>query len=426
MNRPTTKNNSGISTAIITLAVTGLELWENKDLTVDDFLDSEQVEQSELRRTISSILFSYFRNKPLVDALIKKLANKVRGRDRRIIAVATVQMLFQDAISAESAVNVAVDLAKERFGKRTAGFINAILRNINQIDIEQFRSTLPEWAIAGVPEKLYKYWQQNFSKTEFTELITKLHQEPRLFFRQCRELNQDEIRCCDAQPITNLPWLNDFKFYSCTNPGALLAKNWLERGHIYIQDPATAMSISLIDFTNIRNAIDLCAAPGGKSLMIATKLANDATLIAADRSAKRQKITELNFYNHGYSKHQVVVASATDNEFEPKSFDLIFLDVPCSNTGVFHRRPDAVWNWSESKTAKLIELQQEILTVSSKLLKPGGQLIYSTCSIDSAENHQLIANFITNNPEFKLIKNQLLLPGTNNDGAYAARLELSY
>jgi 16S rRNA (cytosine967-C5)-methyltransferase len=425
MNRQTAKTKTGTSTEIITLAVTGLELWENKNLTVDDFLDSEQVEQSDLRRTISSILFSYFRNKPLIDALIKKFANKVRGRDRRIIAVATVQILFQDAISAESAVNVAVDLAKERFGKRTAGFINAILRKINQTDIEQFRSTLPKWAIAGLPEKLYSHWQQTFSKTEFAELLTKLHQEPRLFFRQCRELNQDEIRCCDAEPITDLPWLNDFKFYSCTNPGALLAKNWLERGHIYIQDPATAMSISLIDFTaNIQRAIDLCAAPGGKSLMIATKLADDATLIAADRSAKRQQLTKQNFYNHGFSKHEVIVASATDNSFESKSFDLIFLDVPCSNTGVFRRRPDAIWNWSEQKTAKLVKLQQEILTASSKLLKPGGQLIYSTCTIDPAENQQLVAGFINNNPEFKLIKEQILLPGKNNDGAYAARIDL--
>lgn len=425
MNRQTTKTNTGISTKIITLAVYGLELWENKNLTIDDFLDSEQVKKSALRRTISSILFSYFRNKPLIDALIKKFAYKVRGRDRRILAVATVQILFQDAISAESVVNVAVNLAKERFGQRTAGFINAVLRQINQTDIEQFRSTLPVWAIAGLPPKLYKHWQQIFSKTEFAEILTKLRQEPRLFFRQCRVLNQDEIRCCDAEPITDLPWLNDFNFYSCTNPGALLAKNWLECGHIYIQDPATAMSISLIDFNaNIQRAIDLCAAPGGKSLMMATKLAPDAKLIAADRSAKRQAITKLNFYHHGYSKHQVVVAAATNNSFEPKSFDLILLDVPCSNTGVFRRRPDAMWNWSEQKTAELVKLQQEILNASSKLLKPGGQLIYSTCSIDPAENQQRIAQFISNNPAFKLIKEQPLLPGKNNDGAYAARLEL--
>ncbi|MCF6175931.1 MAG: methyltransferase domain-containing protein [Victivallaceae bacterium] len=425
MNKPTTKTNTGISTEIIILAISGLELWENKDLTIDDFLDSEQVEQSDLRRTISSILFSYFRNKPLIDALIKKFAKKVRGRDRRIIAIATVQMLFQDAISAESAVNVAVDLAKERFGKRTAGFINAVLRKINQTDIEQFRSTLPEWASTALPEKLYNHWQQIFSKTEFAELLAKLHQEPRLFFRQCRELNQDEIGCCDALQITNLPWLNDFKFYSCTNPGALLAKNWLKRGHIYIQDPATAMSISLIDFTvNIQRAIDLCAAPGGKSLMIAENLAPDAKLIAADRSVKRQQLTRENLFNHGFSKHEVVVTSATDNLFDQKSFDLVFLDVPCSNTGVFRRRPDAMWNWSEQKTAELVKLQQEILTASSKLLKPGGQLIYSTCTIDPAENQQLVASFIKDNPEFKLIKEQTLLPGKNNDGAYAARIDL--
>lgn len=425
MNKKTTQTNSGISTEIITLAVKGLELCENKNLTVDDFLDSEQVEKSELRRTISSILFSYFRNKPLIDAVIKKFANKVRGRDRRIIAVATVQILFQDAISSESAVNVAVDLAKERFGTRTAGFINAILRKINQTNITQFRTTLPEWAIAGMPEKLYNHWQKLFSKPILNALLAELNKEPKLFFRQCKELNQDEISCCDTQLITDLPWLNDFKFYSCTNPGALLAKKWLERGQIYIQDPATAMSISLIDFTaNIQRAIDLCAAPGGKSLMIATKLTDKANLIAADRSAKRQQFTKLNFFNHGFSKHEVIVASATENSFDAQSFDLIFLDVPCSNTGVFRRRPDAMWKWSKQNTAELVKLQQTILTAGSKLLKPGGQLIYSTCTIDPSENQQLVAEFINNNPEFKLIKEQTLLPGKNNDGAYAARLQL--
>jgi len=101
---------------------------------------------------------------------------------------------------------------------------------------------------------------------------------------------------------------------------------------------------------------------------------------------------------------------------------LVFIDVPCSNSGVFRRRPDAMWRWSPAESRKLTKLQGEILSAGSKLLAPNGQLIYSTCSIDPIENQQVVQNFIDHTPEFTLIEDKTLLPGQVNDGAYAAKL----
>ncbi len=422
MNPTTASPAPKTAARILKLAVKGLELWENHHLAVDDFLDSASVAQSGQRRTISSLLFGYFRHKPLIDALIKKFASKIKRRERRLLSIATVQILFQDGIAAESAVNIAVEVAKSYGGRSTAGFINAILRKISNSNLKEFRSTLPPWSQTGLPETLYRYWEKLFSAEQFSTLLNNLQNEAKLYFRQCQPLSGAELQQVEASAL-NLPWLKDFHFFSCDAPAKLFASNWLQQGKIYIQDPATALAISLINFKRpISQAIDLCAAPGGKSLMLAEKLPPNAALIALDRSAERQKLTRINFNNHGLSHHTIQVGSAATEQFPPQSFDLILIDAPCSNSGVFHRRPDAIWRWSENQNQTLTKLQWQILCNGFKLLKPSGELVYSTCSIDPAENSRLIRKFITVHPRATLIKETTILPGPDNDGAYAAKI----
>ena len=166
---------------------------------------------------------------------------------------------------------------------------------------------------------------------------------------------------------------------------------------------------------DVRRALDLCAAPGGKSLLLIERMVPGATLTAADRSARRQEQTRENFRCRGL-EFPVVVA-------EPRelagSFDLVLADVPCSNTGVFRRRPDALWRFREEELDEITALQYGILEDAALRVAPGGQLVYSTCSIEPEENSRQIERFTAAHPEFEPVGGGQLLPSTEHDGAYA-------
>ena len=149
--------------------------------------------------------------------------------------------------------------------------------------------------------------------------------------------------------------------------------------------------------------------------MISENLPSDGNLTAFDRSAKRQELTRQNFRKRGLM-HKIL---AGDLKQLSGSFDLVLADVPCSNTGVFRHRPDALWRFSEKDLSTVVALQQEILEHAARLTAPGGQLVYSTCSLEPEENILMVQEFIARHPDFSLQKGETFLPGKFSDGASA-------
>ncbi|MBN2641661.1 MAG: RsmB/NOP family class I SAM-dependent RNA methyltransferase [Victivallales bacterium] len=412
------KNNK--SETILKYAVEGIEARERDGIPLDQYLDDGLKNDPALRKTITSLLFSYYRNKAVIDRLIKELAPKVKNQQKRVIAAACTQIFFMDGISPESAVNVAVAYAKRRYGSKPAGFINAVLRKAGTVDINSYTSNIPlESRLNACPE-LVKRWKKIFSTEQLRQLADALKSPPAMTFRALKPLPKEELEELQATPLELPEWAGQNSFYSCAAPGKLIEKSWTSQGMIYIQDPATALAPYMAKLNKEHLVLDMCAAPGGKSLMLAEKV-NDGNVFACDRSYKRQLLTRENFINSGSNNH-VITASALEPPFRNESFDLILLDVPCSNTGVGRHRPDALWSFSASKFDELKELQRNILNTAANLLKPGGQLIYSTCSIEKEENNLQISAFIADNPEFTLVQETQLLPTTIHDGAYAAGL----
>ena len=149
--------------------------------------------------------------------------------------------------------------------------------------------------------------------------------------------------------------------------------------------------------------------------MIAENLPSDGKLTAFDRSKNRQILTQQNFDRRGL-KHKVLSGKL---EELTGTFDLVLADVPCSNTGVFRHRPDALWRFSEKELTAVTELQREILEHAARLTAPGGQLVYSTCSLEPEENILMAEDFAARHPDFKLAEGKTLLPDENADGASA-------
>ncbi|MDD2403524.1 MAG: transcription antitermination factor NusB [Victivallaceae bacterium] len=410
--------NNQTAEKILGCAIDGLAAAESDYSNIDDYLDSRLAEPG-LRRSVSSILFEYYRHKNIVDSLLNSLIKKpCKSPLRYLLCVAATQMLYQDGIASASAVNVAVSAAKKHFGQHSGNFVNGVLRNLDRIDVNVFCGNLDSVQASNLPSAIYRHWQK-IHPDYLDTLIDLLKRRAPFTFRACgAALSESESASVEAVPIS----APGFYFYLTNNPGLLFKSNMLADGRIYIQDPATALAPVMSAPLPTEKIIDLCAAPGGKTLMLAELIGEDGNLIAVDRSEIRQKITAQNLLLRGH-QFPVITTLEFEQQRNEERFDLILVDAPCSNTGVFHRRPDVLWRFSPKKLNELVKIQMLLLKYAAGIITPSGRIVYSTCSIEPAENHTLVAEFIKTNPEFNLNSETQLMPCSENDGAYAAVLK---
>ena len=397
---------SGVSAKILEEAVAGLAAVEAGEANLDDFLDF-RLQYPELRRSISNLLFLCFRRKRFLEGWIGRLAARPpRPAVRRLLTAVLAQITFQTGIAPESAVNIAVGLVKHSGKLQEAKFVNAVLRRA----LEQ-PQPVPEAPELVLPPVLFKRWRKR-SEAELAQLAAALLAQPEFTFRAERGFEPGELA---AEAV---PAFGEFRFFRACSAARLLESAALRDGRIYIQDPATSLAPSLPDFTGVKSVLDLCAAPGGKSLMLGERLAGEGRLVAADRSERRQRQTAENFRRRGLD-YQVTVADPAELTGE---FDVVLADVPCSNTGVYRRRPDVLWRFRPEELEKITALQRRILGEAARLTAPGGQLVYSTCSIEPEENPLQVEAFLKEHPGFERLCERQLLPSAEMDGAYACLL----
>jgi len=405
------KTVTDTASGILSDAANVLALVENGERSLDDALDGS-LAHPEQRRTTGSLLFLYFRRKRLIDGWIGMLAQRPpRPRIRRVLAAVLTQIRFQSGIAPESAVNVAVDLVKTVGNANEAKFVNAVLRRavreLTEVD---------DSPAAVFPPALLERWRNRFSAEELTAMCGAFLTPAPFTFRAEGEFEPPPE--WEALPVS---CRGPFRFFESGKPGMILESDALRAGRIYVQDPATAAAASLPDMEGVKRILDVCAAPGGKSLLLAARMTPGTTLTAADRSARRQEQTRRNFNCRGLD-FAVIVAEPGELTGE---YDLVLADVPCSNTGVFRRRPDALWRFQAEALAEIVALQRSILDAAAARVAPGGQLIYSTCSIEPEENALQIEAFAAAHPDFSVEKSELLPPCREHDGAYACLLRRS-
>jgi len=224
-----------------------------------------------------------------------------------------------------------------------------------------------------------------------------------------------------------------------------------QQGFFYIQDPSTLLAVHALDPKSGETILDLCAAPGGKLSYIAQLVRNEARVIAHDVSSDRLKLIEENCarlgvtcvqavlsergvhaastvaYSSGYAHPSapklVETGSGVNAAFRPGEFDRILVDAPCSNTGVLRRRVDLRWRIKPEEIIRLRQMQLDLLSQAAPLLKPGGTLVYSTCSLEPQENEEVVQQFLQANSAFTLEFQRWLLPFVDaTDGAFVAKL----
>ncbi len=212
------------------------------------------------------------------------------------------------------------------------------------------------------------------------------------------EEKQEKELGCRLSPV---PWCAEGYYYqSQDRPGR---HPWHEAGAFYIQEPSAMSAVELLDVKPGQRICDLCAAPGGKTSQIAGKMQGQGLLVSNEFYANRAKILAQNMERMGIA-NAVAFNEPTGHLAKtfPGFFDRILVDAPCSGEGMFRKEPESVKEWSAENVALCAKRQQEILCHAAEMLKPGGILVYSTCTFAPEENEQNICWFLRSNPEFTL------------------------
>jgi 16S rRNA (cytosine967-C5)-methyltransferase len=366
------------------------------------------------RGLLQAILFGVLRHRRLLDEWIGKLRDgKVDPETRDILRVGLCQLLIL-GLPDHAAVNETVEAGKAS----VRSLINAVLRRatLSRKRLLDEVSDFPQPVAHSHPDWLYNRWRAAFG-TRNAIAIMEWNNLPAINYFRVNPLapTPDSL---PGKALENAPG-----FYQIDGPlpSALLAS-----GSVYIQDPATRHSVALLDPQPGERILDACAAPGGKAFLIAAAMGSAEGLVCTDSNEKRLPRLEENLARLHAGKATIAVHDWT-RPAPPEwhgAFDGILLDVPCSNTGVIRRRVDVRWRLQAPDIAKIALTQRKIIENSLVCLKPGGRIIYSTCSIERTENLEVVEAFLADHPELILHSTREALPFRDKtDGAFAARIE---
>ena len=358
--------------------------------------------EGEDRAFVQDLVYTVIRRlRPLrriLGALVRKWP---KGELEALLYVGAAQVLYMPEVPDFAAVNETVDAAKACGNPSIARVVNGVLRNLvrRREEMEALVASAPVEERESYPSALYRRWAARFG-SENAERLAIWHNQP-------------------AETFLAYP---DGAYVKLARGTKVADVKGFSEGAFIVQNPATRLAVDSMDAHAGLDVLDLCAAPGGKTVQLAWR---GAKVTACEVNPRRRRTLAENLKRVGLEGGVEVVESV--EALKGRAFDRVLVDAPCSNTGVLRRRPDARWNWTEEKLASLVKLQGEILDRAAELVKPGGLLVYSTCSNELEENEGQAAAFLARHPEFEKVAAGEARPfeasgDAGEDGAYAATL----
>ena len=359
------------------------------------------------------------------------------------LRVALYQILFLDRVPDYAAVNEAVEFVKKLQGQKPADLTNAILRNIiknkNNIRYPNPDEDLPGYLTAyySHPSWMVKRYLKRFGREEIEKLLAYNNEKPFLTLKVNNlKVEQDEFK--ELLKSVNLDFYQGKylpEFFILKNLSNITSWEYFSKGYFNIQDESAGLACRLLDVEPGMRVLDLCAAPGGKSAYLAGLMHNEGEIIAIDRYESRLKLLSRKMERLGVTCVKTVETDALD--YNDGKFDRVLADVSCSGSGTLRKKPDIKWKHDLLDLRRMTAIQFNLLEKASTLVKDGGYVVYSTCSIEPEENFDIVNKFLQNHPEFKLkdISNKFpkelidengciqTLPHIHkSDGAFAAKL----
>jgi 16S rRNA (cytosine967-C5)-methyltransferase len=393
------------------------------------------------RRWVQELVWGLLRSRGRLDAL---LAERVRGGLAKLDAdvadllrTGAYQLLYMDSVPPYAAIGQTVELTKRRHGIGASKLANAVLRRVDReretieppapadpLEALAQRRSHPRWVIAR--------WAERWGLAQTERLLAANNEAAPIVVRPYGIVREqlDAMLGGAGVRTSDVPLVPDSLQLS---PGVALTElGAFKQGLFYVQDPAATLVARYAHVPEGSTVADLCAAPGSKALELSRRA---GMVIAADRHRARVARMVSGFARLDARGVIPVVADAIAPALSP--VDAVLVDVPCTGTGTFRRHPDARWRLRVSDFAVLGALQKQILRAAATVVKPGGLLIYSTCSLESEENDEQVDAFLAAHPDFTLEPPEAgVVPDTvldagrlrvlpqrhGTDGAFAARL----
>lgn len=362
-----------------------------------------------------------------LEQFVAKGLAKLQPWVRNLLRLSFYQLYYLDRIPPHAAVNEAVNIAKRRGHQGISGMVNGVLRNVFRRKAELVLPTdLPPVKRIALehshPEWLVARWVKQYGE-ETAEAICKANNEPPSVSvrinrsRISRDALLDEMReqGLDAAPSEVSP-----DGIIVRSGGNMALTSWYREGLISVQDESSMLVGEAVDPKQGMSVLDCCAAPGGKTCHIAEIMDGSGEVVANDIHPHKAKLIEDQAERLGLSNVRTLSGDAAElsERFAPESFDRLLLDAPCSGLGVIRRKPDLKWAKSPEDIADISSLQRGLLDAVCGLVKPGGLLVYSTCTIEKTENGEVVREFLNRHPEFYLAEDQPK-GGKNLERAYA-------
>ncbi len=363
------------------------------------------------RALLSRLFYGVIERQLTLDYVINHCSStpirKMHPLVRETLRVAVYQLLYMDRIPPSAAVNEAVAAVRQLKQAHTAGFVNGVLRAVTrQKDV--LLSALPKTddglsVLHSCPVEWIRFWREAYGDVRMREILTSLNEEAPEYVR-LNTLLADEKEWLEIledlgityEKVPHLPSAFRLKCAYLLNQLESEQKNWY-----YYQDIASQWAIVALDPQPDERIADVCAAPGGKSFTAAQTMGNRGSVMSCDIYAHKCETMENRAKQYGIAMMHTCVRDATKlcAPEHRAAFDRVLCDVPCSGLGVIRRKPEIRYRSVES-IAELPSLQYTILEQSAEMVRPGGVLQYSTCTLNPAENEQVVERFLREHSEF--------------------------
>lgn len=352
---------------------------------------------------ITEIFYGVLRNKNFLDYMIEKNTKVIKKEwIRNLLRISIYQLTFMSS-DAKGVVWEATEIAKKH-GIAISKFINGTLRNYlrnKDLEIKKLHDEKNYEILYSIPQYFCDILEKQYGSENLNQAIISLKKIPYLSVRvnklkYSEEEFEEFLKEKDIQIIKKV----DSVYY--VNSGLIINSKEFKEGKIIAQDASSYLAAKNLGVKSDDLVLDICAAPGGKTAVLAEEMKNKGEIIAIDIHQHKKKLIEENMKKLGIDIVKATVLDARNVNKQGRKFDKILVDVPCSGYGVIRKKPEILYTKNRENVEELASLQLEILNSAADILKNGGELIYSTCTIISQENTENVEKFLNERKEFKV------------------------
>ncbi|MCE5250626.1 16S rRNA (cytosine(967)-C(5))-methyltransferase RsmB [bacterium] len=368
----------------------------------------ETRDRSFVREMVPGVIRWKMRLDRIINIYYNKNPSELDQDIRNVLRLGLFQIMFMDSIPEWAAVNESVTIAVKTHGKGAGGLVNALLRRfLREGEPDKWPSDTAERLSLELSHPLWiaRRWIDAFGENIAESIMRQGNEKHPVFVRTGRIGTSMESLAealdhegFETEPVTGMP-----EYLSVSKANGLFDSVAFRDGLFIVQDPSAGMATVLLAPQPGEQVLDLCCAPGGKAIHAASLMHDQGRITAVDKHQSRLGLVEETAGRLGFTilefREDDAVTFGRDSE---ERYDRVLLDVPCSGTGVFSKRPDLKWRLTDEDVTRIASLQREMLDNAAGQVKPGGVLVYSTCTLEHEENEDTVADFLEQHHEFTI------------------------